>query len=365
MRNMNAPVSVEQFWQIFPNWPDDSISQRKDPIRSGSSWGIREIGTFQAFREPPTDRVPLFLEGYWAESESRVSENVDFQALFRLLASPWRALNHEQIQKTAGPFASFLSALSQVMENPIAADTDRLMRERVQSQLTDLRSDQNVPASGSSRSQETPPPFGSSPPEQEYPSKRFRADRSSGSYVPSDPESDQSIYDQRAKSEFATNFCMIELLRCVTELSRKNVDPSHRMEWGIAPNTFTVQAGQHQFSSTNDGGLVNRAARSGHWQRVSEVCYCSLEAKSWYSASGKLDKGKAQETAHLVGMFSQRVQSQGLSEQDIVYDSFLIWPFRKRVEEFGVFRLQDPTELRTICTAIIALTLQTQDLIES
>ncbi len=110
------------------------------------------------------------------------------------------------------------------MEEPITADSDRLMRERVQSQLVDPGSDPNLPASGSSNSQETPPPFGSSPPEQEYPRKRFRPDRSSGSYVPSDPESDQSIYNRRAKSEFATNFCIDELLRYVTELSRKTTD---------------------------------------------------------------------------------------------------------------------------------------------
>lgn len=79
---------------------------------------------------------------------------------------------------------SFLSALSQVIEEPITADSDRLMREQVQSQLVDLGSDPNLPASGSSNSQETPPPFGSSPLEQEYPRKRFRPDRSFGSNVP-------------------------------------------------------------------------------------------------------------------------------------------------------------------------------------
>jgi hypothetical protein len=161
------------------------------------------------------------------------------------------------------------------MEDPITADSDRLMRDRVQSRLDDIGPDPNIPASGSSNSQETPPPFGSSPPE--YPRKRFRPNRSSGSYVPSDPESDQLIYDQRAKSEFATNFCIYELLRCVTEPSRKTTDSSHRVEWGIVPNTFDVKAGQHQFSSTNDGGLVNKASRSGQWQRVSDICYCSVE----------------------------------------------------------------------------------------
>jgi hypothetical protein len=280
---MDIPTSIEQFPQVFPNWPDDSIAQRKDSIGPGSSWGLREIGTFQVIRQPPTDRVPLFLEDFWAESESLVSRNSDFQALFRLLESDWRAFNHEKIQKAAGPFASFLCALSQVMEEPVTADTDRLMRPREGSRPPGVDSTpHSVPASSSSNSQEAPVPFGSSPPEREYPNKRVRQYRSSGSYVPSDPESDQSIYDQRAKSEFTTNSCINELLRCVTELSRTKADCSHghRMEWSIAPDTFIVQAGQHRFSSTNDGGLVNRGTRSGQWQRLSETCYCSVEVRN-------------------------------------------------------------------------------------
>lgn len=49
------------------------------------------------------------------------------------------------------------------MEEPITADSDRLMRERDQSRLDDLGSDPNIPASGSSNSQETPPPSRSWP----------------------------------------------------------------------------------------------------------------------------------------------------------------------------------------------------------
>jgi hypothetical protein len=212
--NMKAPASVEQFQQVFPNWPEDSISQRSDQIGSGSSWGIREIGTFQVIRRPPTNEVPLFLNDYWAESNNRVTKNVDLQALFGLLAHKnWRAMNHEQIQKAVGPLAGFLSALSQVMEEPIIPEADRLMRARVQTQVTDQAPIETAAPSSSSNSQEALPPFGSSPTEQEYPNKRFRPDRSSGSYVPSDPESDQSVYDQRAKPEFATNSCINELLR--------------------------------------------------------------------------------------------------------------------------------------------------------
>jgi hypothetical protein len=34
-----------------------------------------------------------------------------------------------------------------------------------------------------------------------------------------------------------------------------------------------------------------------------------------------------------------------------------------RVDEFGYFRMQDPIELRTICTAILALVLYSQDIV--
>jgi hypothetical protein len=36
-----------------------------------------------------------------------------------------------------------------------------------------------------------------------------------------------------------------------------------------------------------------------------------------------------------------------------------------KIEEFGVFRMQNATELRIICIVIIAVTLQSQDLIEN
>lgn len=79
------------------------------------------------------------------------------------LNQDWRSINHEQIQRAASPFAGLLSALSQVMEEPITADSDRLMRERDQSRLDDLGSDPNIPASGISKSREIPLPSRSSP----------------------------------------------------------------------------------------------------------------------------------------------------------------------------------------------------------
>jgi hypothetical protein len=56
---------------VFSNFPEDSIHQRIDRVGSGSSWRIREIGTFQVIRKPPTEEAPLFLKDSWAESESR------------------------------------------------------------------------------------------------------------------------------------------------------------------------------------------------------------------------------------------------------------------------------------------------------
>ena len=255
---MDAPSLADQFLQSHPTWPDDSLSRRNDTIGSGSSWGDRELGTFQIMRGHPAIKVPLFLAGYWVESSDRVSGNTNFQHLFDFLRKPWRAMNHEQIQNSVAPFSGFISALSQVMEEEPTTEVDRVLRARP------------IP-------DETSSLFGSSPPEHDYPHKRSRPDRSSGSYVPSDPASDQSISDRRIKSEVATNSCINELLRCVTELARKESDPVSRMEWSIVPDTFKVCAGNHQFSSTNDGGLVQRAIKSGVWQRASTICYCSVE----------------------------------------------------------------------------------------
>jgi hypothetical protein len=72
--DVSAPDSLEQFMNIFSNWPEDSISQRTDRVGSGSSWGIREIGTFQVIRKPLTEETPLFLKDYWAESENRFAD---------------------------------------------------------------------------------------------------------------------------------------------------------------------------------------------------------------------------------------------------------------------------------------------------
>jgi hypothetical protein len=61
------------------------------------------------------------------------------------------------------------------------------------------------------------------------------------------------------KSEATTNACVYELLRCVTELSRRSDDPPFRLEWSITQDTFAVQAGEHHYSTTNDGNLLYRA----------------------------------------------------------------------------------------------------------
>ena len=260
---MNTSSLLDKFIRSHPNWQDECISQRDDPIGSGSSWDGRELVTFRVLREPPTVQVPPFLVDYWAECSSRVDENADFRHLFHFLSQKWRSMNHGEIQGSITPFASFVTALSQVMEEEPTMEVDRVLRHG-QSDPTPIPDD-------------TSSLFGSSPPEHDYPNKRLRPHRSSGSYIPSDPASDQSISDRRIKSEVATNTCINELLRCVTELARKEAEPARRVEWSIVPDTFRVRAGKHIFSSTNDGGLVHREVKSGLWQRASTICYCSVE----------------------------------------------------------------------------------------
>jgi hypothetical protein len=72
--DVRAPDLLEQFMNVFSNFPEDSIPQRIDRGRSGSSWGIREIGTFKVIRKPPTEEAPHFLKDSWAESESRFAD---------------------------------------------------------------------------------------------------------------------------------------------------------------------------------------------------------------------------------------------------------------------------------------------------
>jgi hypothetical protein len=135
---------------------------------------------------------------------------------------------------------------------------------------------ESIPTNPPSTNISSSSPLSSSPPE--FPNKRLRQDRSSSSYWPSD-ESDQSSHDQRAKSEATTNACIYELLRCVTEISRKENDPPFRLEWTITQDTFVVQAGPHKYSTTNDGNFVHKAHCAGHWQHASSYSYCSIEVR--------------------------------------------------------------------------------------
>jgi hypothetical protein len=123
----------------------------------------------------------------------------------------------------------------------------------------------------------------SSPPE--FPHKRFRKDRSSSSYWPSD-ESDQSSHDQRAKSEATTNACIYELLRCVTEISRDKNDSPFRLEWTITQDTARVHAGSHEYTTINDGNFVHKAHHMGYWQRASNYSYCSIEVSFLLTSIG-------------------------------------------------------------------------------
>jgi hypothetical protein len=222
------------------------------------------MGTFQVLRAPLKKAFPPWLMAHIEEAGTRVSENESMQSVLHLFSQNWRNLTHEELTRTAGSFASFATLLSQVQETAIVSDPHRELRAQTgfQESVPD-----NLPNTGISSS----PPLSSSPPE--FPNKRFRKDRSSNPF----DESDQSSHDQRAKSEATTNACIYELLRCVTELSRKENDSSFRLEWTITQDTITVQAGPHKYSTTNDGNFVHKDHRMGYWQRASNYSYCSIE----------------------------------------------------------------------------------------
>lgn len=259
--SMSTPASLDEYKSIFLSWPEDSLSDRLDRVPAGSSWDIRELGTFQILRTlPAKGNPPTWLESHYAEASARVRESVPMQSVLQLFRQDWRNMTHEDLTQAAGPLASFVTLLSQVLETAVVPDPHRELR------VQEIHS----PAFPSMD-------FSSSPPE--YPNKRFRKDRSSSNYVPSD-QSDQSSHDQRTKSEATTNACIYELLRCVTEISRNKNDPLFRLEWTITQDTVTVHAGLHEYSeysTTNDGNFVHKEHRMGCWQRASNYSYCSIE----------------------------------------------------------------------------------------
>jgi len=262
--SMSTPDSLDEFHSIFSSWPGDSLSHRIDRIPAGSSWDIRELGTFQILRSPPAKETPpTWLQSHFVEASARVRESVPMQSVLRLFRQDWRNKTHEDLTQAAGPLASFVTLLSQVLETAIVSDPRRELRDQ------EIHT-HNLPSTGLSSSPSIP----SSPPE--YPNKRFHKDRSSSSYWPSD-ESDQSSYDQRTKSEATTNACIYELLRCVTEISRNKNDSPFRLEWTITQDTVIVHAGSHEYCTTNDGNFVHKAHRMGCWQRASNYSYCSIE----------------------------------------------------------------------------------------
>ena len=266
---MSTPATLDEFSTFFPSWPNDSLAERTDPIGAASSWDIREIGTFQVLRSLPTKAPPIWLNPYIEEARARVSESESMQSVLQLFSQNWRKLTHEDLTRSTGPFASFVTLLSQVLESAINSNSHRDLRSQTGIQ-------ESIPINLPSTDISSSSPPSSSPPE--YPNKRLRRERSSSSYWPSD-ESDQSSYDQRVKSEATTNACIYELLRCVTEISRKENDPPFRLEWSITQDTFEVQAGPHKYSTTNDGNFVHKALCAGHWQRASSYSYCSIEVR--------------------------------------------------------------------------------------
>jgi hypothetical protein len=112
----STPTNNKEFIVLFPLWRQHSLAARTDAIGPGSSWGFREIETFQVLRANPSPVYPDWLLTYTHEATVRVHESTHMQNMLRLFRTNWRSLNHEKLTESAGPFASFATLLSQVLE---------------------------------------------------------------------------------------------------------------------------------------------------------------------------------------------------------------------------------------------------------
>ncbi|KAH6711896.1 hypothetical protein BKA61DRAFT_693862 [Leptodontidium sp. MPI-SDFR-AT-0119] len=304
-------INTQAFKDLFQSWLQDSLAFRTDPLRPGSLWEKREIGTFQILRCPSEREVPVPLRPYICEATAWVGKCQDIRSAIELLGRNLRNLTHYELAHSAGKFAPFFTLLAQVLETPIFSDPRRELRSQI------AESSANPAGSVISSSSPLPPSLPSVPSSPiQPPSKKIRQHRSSDSYIPSD-QSDQSSFNHRTKSEMTTNACIYELLRCVTELLRGGDEPPVYLEWSITHDTFIVEAGKLTYSTTNDGSLVHKAHRDGYWQRASKYSYCSIEAKSWHDVDEKPSKVQAQEAAHLVGMYSQYTSDGKALEHDM------------------------------------------------
>ncbi|KAF4629214.1 hypothetical protein G7Y89_g8940 [Cudoniella acicularis] len=358
---MPTPSTPQEFKDSFESWPKNSLATRKNPLGPGSSWDMCEIETFQILRKPSKKRFPLLLGPYIREAVARIEEYEEIQSAIRLSGQNWRNCTHQQLSERAGKFASFFTFLAQVLETPLSSDP----RREVRSQVTQYSA--NSVSSALSSSPPQPPSLSSPSSPIQPPKKKMRQDRSSESYIPSD-QSDQSSHDHRDKSEITTNACVYELLRCITELLRNKPDPPVYLEWSITHDTFTVEAGALVYSTTNDGSLVHKT-------------------KSWYHVDEKPSSVQAQEAAHLIGMFSQGASDgSSLHHETILplvsaaqnvfslvfgkfppeYARYLRDGYQSEdgvfveLDECGMFELQDPSDLRTVFTIIVALHLWLQ-----
>ncbi|OBT69666.1 hypothetical protein VE03_00970 [Pseudogymnoascus sp. 23342-1-I1] len=126
----------------------------------------------------------------------------------------------------------------------------------------------------------------------------------------------------------------------------------------------------------------------GYWQRASNYSYCSIEAKSWHDTVEKPRTVKAQEAAHLIAMFSQHISADSYLQHGLViplvsgaqnFFSLVVGNFPikyeqyldgsqsgqlafAKIEEYGMFKMQDPEDLRIVFTIIVALNLKLQSL---
>jgi hypothetical protein len=125
---LHTPVNVEEFFQRFPDWPEDSLEQRID-IEAGSRWKIRDIGTFQVLRRDGGKNFPQWLQDKHIEAQERVKESKEIQRALRLLDTNWRQLSRAALIEASGYFAAFFGLLAEVIEQPPTPVPDRYLRD--------------------------------------------------------------------------------------------------------------------------------------------------------------------------------------------------------------------------------------------
>ena len=140
------------------------------------------------------------------------------RSALRLISQSWTRLSHRTLTQSAGTFGSFITSLSQVLEVAVT------------SSVRDPRPQRGAQGSGPSYVESSGSHSSSS------------GIDTSSNYSGGSVQTDQSSADQLAKSESTANFCVYELLSCVTGNGRGTEDPPFCLEWSSTHTTLHITA---------------------------------------------------------------------------------------------------------------------------